>query len=711
MATDTFAPRVTPIVLATLATSLYIALTMEFAYVLTHAGDPIQYVAPALFPEHGFKYLDRLVVWLWLRLVNFLLPLDPEHIGPVATLIATSLILFASSWWLSKRYGILAGAIFGFMFLVAPVTLALATYTYPTQFMTLGIVVTLVWRDCVKNDLKSMVGGLGATFVVFSKIQGVGFVIYLVYDAFRHGSDKLAGLLKLAGWGLLGLISLITLLWLLQGSEQTLSIVSNYLNQDTVRQQFVGRGLGGMPVFYEYLKEPVVIAALLGVILTRWDEDYKSLRPFAAAAVFQTAFLLAIYWITQRGGPLIYNYSYDAIILGMTAFAGVVSKRIPISNRFLGPLCIFLLLLGFTSVMILSQFDPPRKPGFYRPDEIWYSSIGMWSSYIAWLGIGLLIFAFLPWRIKSSRNSATVILLGLASIFTALFIRSGEGISDSQFKKDISEPYHRLGRKIKQTANRPLWIDVEVGRGTVSRKISRARRIYQTFYSNGIADAPDKEIFFGKIPDEYSAWLLTNKAENLHQYLSVPRFEYPAFESSQSEAILLSEIKKLNHFPINVARLRGNAKLKVVNKRIILEPLGPPKKLRLALDFNLESETVKRLDKLLLVSSRNIQIQPSAVLKLFIQYKHKGKKHLFTRKIESSLDRVGVATYIPTNATKLLFGWRVSAKTMTNEIVLPQIEVSSIAWPETEWGTFLIDLQSGAYITDNRTSNIKKSWQ
>ncbi|MDH3708426.1 MAG: hypothetical protein OER04_00985, partial [Cyclobacteriaceae bacterium] len=625
----------------------------------------------------------------WLRLVDFMLPLDPEHVGPVATLIATSLILFASSWWLSKRIGILSGAIFGLMFLVSPVTFALATYTYPMQFMTLGIVVTLVWMDSVKDDFKIMVGGLGATFVVFSKIQGVGFVIFLIYDVIRREREKLTGLLKLAGWGSLGLISMIILLILLQGFDQTLSIASNYFSQNSAKSQFTGRGEGGMPPFYEYLKEPVVIAALLGIFLTLKGEGPNPLRPFAVAAVFQASFLLAIYAITQRGGPLIYNYSYDAMVLGMIAFAGVLGKRIQVANRILGPLCIFLLLLGLFSALAHAHFDLARHPGVYRPDKIWHSLIGISSSYIAWLGTGLLLLVFMPWKIKSPRMSTVILLLGLASVFAGFFIRAGEGISDSRFKKEISEPYHWLGRKIRQTANRPLWVDVEVGRGPHARKTYRARRVYQLFYNNGVDEVPDKEVFFDKIPSGCSGWLLTNKAENLHQYSNIRRFEYPAFDSNQSEAILLSEISKLDHFPVDVAGLRGNAKLSLRNRKIILEALETSGNLRLILNFNLESETTKRLDKLLLVSSRNIQKPAAADLKLYIQYKHRERHHIFDRKIESDLDRVGVATYIPKNATKLHFGWRVSSQGISSKIVLPEIEVSSLDWSKTEMGAHL----------------------
>ena len=91
-------------------------------------SDPIQYIGPALAPDYGFPFLDRLFLWLWLRLFS-LFPFDPKFVGAYATLAQAVVTYWVASFWLSYRFGSWSIITFTFLFFGSTAWMALLTYT------------------------------------------------------------------------------------------------------------------------------------------------------------------------------------------------------------------------------------------------------------------------------------------------------------------------------------------------------------------------------------------------------------------------------------------------------------------------------------------------------------------------------------------------------------------------------------------------------
>jgi len=132
------------------------------SFVLTTPSDPLQYVQPALFPQAGFEFLDRTLLWLQLRLSSNL-PIPPEMVGPITTLVTVSLLIGIVGFWLALRINFISSGIFMGMSLMNPFYISISTYTYPTQLMTLVIVITLIFFLEFRNFL---FGGAGVAFAL-----------------------------------------------------------------------------------------------------------------------------------------------------------------------------------------------------------------------------------------------------------------------------------------------------------------------------------------------------------------------------------------------------------------------------------------------------------------------------------------------------------------------------------------------------------------
>ena len=151
---------------------------------------------------------------------------------------------------------------------------------------------------------------------------------------------------------------------------------------------------------------------IVAVLRSYFDQKYKIL---AVLAVVDLMFLLSIYVITGRGGPVIFNYLYSYYFIGSVLFYMVYIKDININHTRL----IFLL---FVLLIIVTSFLYPV--GFI------YLSLGKYLIYKVWfvlLGLLFLFVYFFRNRFKSSASILFVILFlgpGLSTVFEFNFKRS-----------------------------------------------------------------------------------------------------------------------------------------------------------------------------------------------------------------------------------------------------------------------------------------------
>lgn len=81
---------------------VYFAVFYKYLFALTSFRDPFEYMSHTLDLTNSFPYLDRIVLWLWLRFVScFQIP--PEQIGGIALLIVSSATIGLITWWLIKN--------------------------------------------------------------------------------------------------------------------------------------------------------------------------------------------------------------------------------------------------------------------------------------------------------------------------------------------------------------------------------------------------------------------------------------------------------------------------------------------------------------------------------------------------------------------------------------------------------------------------------
>jgi hypothetical protein len=471
----------------------FIIQSLRKSFVLTTPSDPLQYIQPALNPSNGFEFLDRTFLWLYFRLFS-LLPIDPELIGPIGTLFINSILLFFVSLWLSMRYGLVSSSIFIALSLTNPFLISLSTYTYPTQLMTLVIVMTLIiYIEIDSIRTKNLVLGIGFCLAVFTKVQAIGvlilFLFILTFKALK-GKRNIELLWYLAGL-IIGATFIFLTLVILDGPPATVQHFLQYFQGNTAKVQFEGQGgIGGFPPFQQYFSEPIYLVAVIGCVLAlvnlKRPEQY-----FAITALAQMGTLLSIYFITQRGGTLIHNYTFDFLILGMVCFSIAVGKFLKgIKYSYLNTFSILILLISvignyYSSVHIVYV----GQLGIGTP----YSSFG-WLSF---LGMIFLLFALLnsklnsfnltnlPPRKKTIDQLSRVqvyALLGFTALFCSTLSNVDRGFWDSTFKVYESQPYHALAKRISSLDGN-VCVEVKLDRPDITDSGPRLRGIYETFYA------------------------------------------------------------------------------------------------------------------------------------------------------------------------------------------------------------------------------------
>lgn len=449
--------------LAVLASVLFVALAVAWTFTPTSPSDPLEYVGAALAPQEGFPYLDRVALWLWLRAFA-LLPIPLEYIGPVATLTQTVLILGVGVYWLARKFGPLPGALFGGLYMLSPMVLGIATYTYPIQLMTLCLLGVALANTRSPRAGTMLGSGAGLALAALSKVQAGGAAIVLALRIARapNGLRWLA-LLALGGVVTLGLVT--GLLIVLDGPSQPMRIVETFFFGGAGATQFSGVATGGIPPFHYYLAEPTAVLAVIGAVIPWIWHRARELRIFAAFAIGQTVFLVAIYVITQRGGALISNYSFDAVVFGLIAFSGAaglfaqrrVSRPVP-----------YLVIVGcYAVVEVLARVENQAAQFYPQFAPKLLSALSLdWMAYLLLAPFAALL-VWLATRLWPSRGglagpalvTAVAIVLGLAVLY------AGKGPAYGAYHRNWSMPYHQLAHRI-MAETEPVCLDIRMGNAT-----------------------------------------------------------------------------------------------------------------------------------------------------------------------------------------------------------------------------------------------------
>jgi hypothetical protein len=645
-----------------------------FLFSLTAASDPFQYVEPALNPEGGFPYLDRVVLWVWIRCVS-VLPISPEEVGGVATLLASSFTLLIISWFLARRYNLLTSGLFTFLYSMSPTILGIASYTYPMQVLTLVLACTLVLMSVVKKHNTSMfIGGVGAVLLVLSKIQGGSFFIFLIIYSlvnFKNIHQFISGGVYALLGAILAFVSIFSSLIVIDGLDITLSIFQQYFSGNA-GTQFTGRGEGGFPPFYVYLFEPTAILVFLGILIpfSRIGRNDKVLRLWSLAAFCQLTGLLAIYLFTQRGGPVISNYFLDSYVIGLATISILVSSAFK-HLKYQGLFALFILIV--TGLILIYWFyATDYVNSVYTPLYLLSDINLMIMGGIFWLFSCLVFVAFLY-------RKHIIIYLSLIPVIALVGFRAEEGIKDAKYRIKFNSGYHKVAKYLSHQNfdKKIVWISMKFNRYNIDVSSRKLKSIYDTFYQSN-----NTYLFSEKEPSKYDI-LLTNRND---KYQKHGISSYVSIKSiyKLDEIINLKSVNDYRLFDFRLGGLVGEGAVRKIlnNKQIMLElNLDAKAKNLVQLDFSDGRIKDVESDKALFISSTKLEVNPLFLIRMYAQYffDNKWKREVFL--VRNNVDPGSLSLIIPRGARKISYGWLVTIKDVVHEseqtiVILPNIEYS-----------------------------------
>jgi len=340
---------------------------------------------------------------------------------------------------------------------------------------------------------QNLVLGFGLALAAFTKIQAIGAVIlFLFILGWKFFKAKSGQELPFYLFGLLlGSTFIFSILVILDGPVSAFKHFLRYFEGSTAKVQFEGRGgIGGFPPFHQYFSEPIYLLAIIGCALVLIHSRGKE-RVFANAAIAQIGTLLLIYLVTQRGGSLIHNYTFDFLLLGIICFSIAMCKFFE------------ELKYSYKVILAISVFSISIFSNFYSSTHIKFIGqlgIGSPSSSLSLFAfLGLIVFFFVSLNIRLDSNNSTkstnlkkkkgkIIWIQVCSLFgfTLLFVSSlanvDRGYWDSTFKVYESQPYHALSKRI-MTLLGNICVEVKLDRPDILDSGPRLRGVYETFYS------------------------------------------------------------------------------------------------------------------------------------------------------------------------------------------------------------------------------------
>jgi hypothetical protein len=688
-----------PLCMAIFATFLFVLLSLQWSFCLTNASDPLQYVAPALRPEGGFQYLDRVVNWLWIRVVATL-PLAPEMVGPVSTLILSSATLFVATWWLAARTQILAGAIFASLFIISPAWLPIATYTYPMQGLTFVLVSTLILMDLVGAKQKAFIGGIGGGLASLCKIQGVTFFGFLFITSLLNPERRWRNIVFVGIGGVVGVLCVFVIIGLIDGAEQVQQIFELFFGS-AVEGQFHGRAMGGMPPFHAYLLEPAYLCAFAGMLLPWLIADSKIARPFALAALIQLTGLLAIYFLTQRGGPLIPNYVLDTFTLGIIGFSVSIVcicnlQRISVTTQTI--LGLLLLLSSFGTVSYFGNHV--NKIKLYFANHLLKSSIPA-GTILIWIAFFLILsFVILKkyCNSKSCRSVLIICIIGL--LFMGLVFRGGEGVRAAICRVGLSLPYHEIAKISKKLQEEGVLIQIRFNLN-VKDVSNRIQKIYNAFYDKEYTQASTNILFENDSSKEYR-YVLTDQLSTILAFKG-DKQKYKLSPENNHFEVLVSKLNKVKYGVKNKG-YRGDAILSWNAEDEIFQiyPLENEKKFKFLFDLSPVNKNEIQRNDILLLHAPNVKEPADVFVRLYVQFIVNGlPTRIYGEKIGNEHNLWSV---IPEKAEDIFYGWFIKTKNLNQKIILPPpitLQTKTGNFKNKKFPIALIDRQTGNICFDS----------
>jgi hypothetical protein len=486
-------------------TVIYAIQMYRTSFVLTTPSDPLQYVQPGIQASNGFQFLDRVFLWVVLRFMSFI-GIPDLVLGPITTLLITSLVILIAALWLSLAFGTLTVSIFIAISLLNPFLISISTYTYPTQLLTLMLLINaIVFLKIRKYKYGYLIAGFGLTFCVFSKIQGFGLYLTMVIQIiFFSGvvlKKKLVFVFQYNLGFILGTISFFGLLSFIDGFKNTADMIGGYFSTGTAETQFSGASdISQFPNFFLYLKEPYYLFALFGIICCL-ILPAASLKFLALVPLGQFGSLIAIYFVTQRGGSVIPNYTYDFLIFGSCCFSIIVGILLNLSPHLKQKLiAAFLLMFGivfcflssFTSLVGQIVIGTSKASAFAI-----FIAITMFF-YLFNSDIGRMIFKLKDIenyltsnsnlynrksQIVMNQSSTVIFLLCVTGVMLSFAVDTPRGYMDSHFKILETRPYHELGQAMRKFSG-TVCVEAKLNRPSEADAGPRIRGVYETFYSD-----------------------------------------------------------------------------------------------------------------------------------------------------------------------------------------------------------------------------------
>ncbi|MNK22783.1 hypothetical protein D3C87_410640 [compost metagenome] len=474
----------------------------------TPPSDPLQYAAPALSPELGFLYLDRLGLWLWLRFFASL-SIEPFYVAEIGTLTNTTLILLFGATWLTVRFGSLAAALFSFLFILSPLSLGIASYTYPMQLMTLVLLITVILLSETRKTALPAIGGIGFGIALLCKIQAFSFSFFLFLEILKDNKTvqkKMKSLFTLAIFTAIGVALVFGAIYALDGAKSIKFVISEYFN-GTNERQLKGRALGDIPPFYKLLIEPSGFIAFLGFFIPYFIDRDKRILRLSQVATIQAAGILLIYLITQRGGPLITNYWYDTFIFGILSFSAAAPRWI---KRHASSLIPFEknLPLFFVSLSTMSLLSAAAE---YR-----YGWKGLPETLLT---LVLLASVFLILRKMPFNRKITSCSIFSVLIIIAIAYSTKDSVAQIASKIAFSTPFHEAARLLTTLPEeRKVWINLQFERPASEDPSWRTEDLYFQVYKKNPPKNTNK-VFSKKEPQEFDI-LVTDSYELAKQFNS-----------------------------------------------------------------------------------------------------------------------------------------------------------------------------------------------
>lgn len=698
-------------------TLVYFMIFYKCLFALPAPSDPLEYITPALHVDEIFPYLDRIVLWIWLRFLIFL-QVPSVLVGGVSILLISSLTLGLIVWWLIKNVSLFSAACFTILYVLTPMILEIASYPYPMQLMVFFLLLTLIVIYNTNSINKALFySGIGFGLAVLSKIQALPFILFLAcYIIFLSYKETYTVIIRRFFILILGILSSIivifSLLIILDGYHNTLEMILQYFNIN-LEGQYAGRRDNSFPKVHLFLLEPSSILAVLGVIIVFVKKEFFFLRKFVFAGFFQLFGLLIIYILTQRGGGIIPNYYIDFQIIGLLVFSailGIMLKDIKLINS----LSFFVALILFSFFVIIVFSQTINKVDIYSPIHIVNNKFSVVVAISLWFLI--ITIGYLLLKKNKFYKNQQLIFISLIIILVCVVIRSQEGVSGALYRKNQWIPnYNILNYVSSLNENKTIWLYTILNAKNVDISSNENNKFYKVFFQNK-AIYYDNELLFGKnklikngilitdVPNLYYQYSNLNYGSLPNSYMLLLNKKKSYFFLDKDESVSLIKTKELRslydliefnyvYLPKENSFLKeidssdiNNLEIKLINlkdsffiKQTKDGGLKISPKKHSSIDFRLHflNSTDVHEDKLYVLSTDRVKLEDNTILLLFLKYSNNGKEVNKLLRIKKDSETNIMIQRIPKNATNISYGWVVDSASFDKSIHLPRILITS----------------------------------